>query len=122
MFDLTPEEARLLLDVALMATGGNRFKSAETILSALEEFRPGSEQLAVARMILAISRGDMEGALEFADGKALPEHPDSAMIKVFKGMALLRLGRTAEAADPINEAVAQTDDPAAAQLAKDMMI
>jgi hypothetical protein len=44
------------------------------------------------------------------------------MIKVFKGMALLRLGRTAEAADPINEAAAQTDDPAAAQLAKDMMI
>ena len=122
MFDITPEEARLLLDVALMATGGNRFKSAEAILSALEEYRPGSEQLAVARMILAISRGDMEGALEFADGKALPEHPDSAMIKVFKGMALLRLGRTAEAADPINEAAAQTDDPAAAQLAKDMMI
>ena len=122
MFDITPEEARLLLDVALMATGGNRFKSAETILSALEEFRPGSEQLAVARMILAISRGDMEGALEFADKKALPEHPGSAMIKVFKGMALLRLGRTVEAADPINEAAAQTDDPAAAQLAKDMMI
>jgi predicted Zn-dependent protease len=122
MFDITPEEARLLLDVALMATGGNRFKSAEAILSALEEYRPGSEQLAVARMILAISRGDMEGALEFADKKALPEHPGSAMIKVFKGMALLRLGRTVEAADPINEAAAQTDDPAAAQLAKDMMI
>jgi predicted Zn-dependent protease len=122
MFDITPEEARLLLDVALMATGGNRFKSAEAILSALEECRPDSEQLAVARMILAISRGDMEGALEFADKKALPEHPGSAMIKVFKGMALLRLGRTVEAADPINEAAAQTDDPAAAQLAKDMMI
>ena len=121
MFDITPEEARLLLDVALMATGGNRFKSAEAILSALEEYRPGSEQLAVARMILAISRGDIEGALEFADRKALPEHPGSAMIKVFKGMALLRLGRTVEAADPINEAAAQTDDPAAAQLAKDMM-
>ena len=122
MFDITPEEARLLLDVALMATGGNRFKSAEAILSALEEYRPGSEQLAVARMILAISRGDMEGALEFADRKVLPEHPGSAMIKVFKGMALLRLGRTVEAADPINEAAAQTDDPAAAQLSKDMMI
>ena len=122
MFDLTSEEARLLLDVALMAIGGNRFKSAEAILSALEAYRPGSEQLAAARMILAISRGDMEGALEFADRKALPEHPGSAMIKVFKGMALLRLGRTVEAADPINEAAAQTDDPAAAQLAKDMMI
>jgi predicted Zn-dependent protease len=120
MFDITPEEARLLLDVALMATGGNRFKSAEAILSALEEYRPGSEQLVVARMILAISKGDMEGAIEFADRKALPEHPGSAMIKAFKGMALLRLGRVAEASKPINEA-ARSDDPAAAQLAKDMM-
>jgi Flp pilus assembly protein TadD len=121
MFDITPEEARLLLDVALMATGGNRFKSAEAILSALEEYRPGSEQLAVARMILAISKGDMEGAIEFADRKALPEHPGSAMVKAFKGMALMRLGRVAEAEKPIKEAAAQTDDPEAAQLAKDMM-
>jgi hypothetical protein len=36
-------------------------------------------------------------------------------------MALLRLGRAAEAAVPIKEAATQTDDPAAAQLAKDMM-
>ena len=121
MFDLTSEEARLLLDVALMAIGGNRFKSAEAILSALEAYRPGSEQLAAARMILAISRGELESALEYANVRALPEHPGSAMIKAFAGMALLRLGRVAEAAVPIGEAAAQTDDPAAAQLARDMM-
>ena len=121
MFDITPDEARLLLDVALMATGRNRFRSAEAILSALDGYRPGAEQLAVARMILAISKGDFEGAVEFAERKALPEHPDSAMVKAFKGMALLRLGRAAQASDPIKEASAQTDDPAAAQLAKDLM-
>ena len=40
MFDLTPEEARLLLNVALMATVQNRFRSAAKILAALGAFRP----------------------------------------------------------------------------------
>jgi predicted Zn-dependent protease len=122
MFDVTSGEARLLLDIALMATGRNRFKSAETILSSLDEFRPNSEQLAVARMILAISKGDLQGVVDFADGTALLNHPDSAMIKAFKGMALLRLERTAEAMKVMKEAAEQTGDPAAARLAKDMMI
>ena len=122
MFDVTSGEARLLLDIALMATGRNRFKSAETILAALDEFRPRSEQLAVARMILAISKGDLQGAVDFADGFALVDHPDSAMVKAFKGMALLRLERTAEAMNVMKEVAAQTGDPAAARLAKDMMI
>jgi predicted Zn-dependent protease len=122
MFDITSGEARLLLDIALMATGRNRFRSAETLLSALDGFRPRSEQLAVARMILAISKGEMQEAVDFADGIALADHQDSAMIKAFKGMALLRLERYSEAMNVLAEAAAQTDDPAAAQLAKDMMI
>jgi predicted Zn-dependent protease len=121
MFDITSGEARLLLDIALMATGRNRFKSAETILAALDEFRPRSEQLAVARMILAISRGDLQGAVDFADRTGLADHPDSAMIKAFKGMALLRLERAGEAMNVMAEAAAQTDDPVAARLVKDMM-
>ena len=40
MFDLSTEEARLLLNVALMATGQNRFQTAAKILAALERFRP----------------------------------------------------------------------------------
>ncbi len=122
MFDITSGEARLLLDIAFMATGRNRFKSAETILSALDEFRPDSEQLAVARMILSISKGDFQAAVDFADGMALVKHPTSAMIKVFKGMALLRLERPSVAKNVLEEVVAQADDPVAAQLAKDMMI
>ena len=122
MFDVTSGEARLLLDIALMATGRNRFKSAEAILASLDEFRPNSEQLAVARMILAISKGDLQGAVDFADGTALLNHPDSAMVKAFKGMALLRLERTAEAMKVMNEVAEQTADPVAARLAKDMMI
>jgi predicted Zn-dependent protease len=104
-----------------MATGRNRFKSAEAILSSLEAFRPCSEQLAVARMILAISKGELQEAVDFADMKGLADHPDSAMLKAFKGMALLRLERTVEAMKTIEEVAAQTEDPVAARLAKDMM-
>lgn len=121
MFDITPNEARLLLDIALMAIGRNRFQSAEKIISALEGYRPDSEQLAVTRIILAISQGDFESAVKFADENALVKHPNSAMLKAFKGMALFRLGRIVEAMPSIKEAAEQNDDPAAAQLAKDMM-
>jgi 5-methylcytosine-specific restriction protein B len=44
-FDLRPDEARLLLNVALMATGKNFFKSATKILAALEGFRPVAAEL-----------------------------------------------------------------------------
>ena len=44
------------------------------------------------------------------------------MLKAFKGMALLRMDRRAEALVPLAEAANQSADPAAAQLAKDLMI
>ena len=48
MFDLAPEEARLLLDVALLATGRNRFHSAAKILAALERFRSEGKAVVIA--------------------------------------------------------------------------
>ncbi|MBR4317269.1 MAG: tetratricopeptide repeat protein [Kiritimatiellae bacterium] len=122
MFDLTPEEARLLLNVAMMATGSNRFTSAAKILAALERFRPGDPSLAAANAMLFISMGDFQGAVDYLDQEALPQHPDGAMLKAFKGMALLRMNRVQEARGPLQEAAEQSDDPAAAQLAKDMLV
>ena len=121
MFDLKPEEARLLLDAAMMATGGNRFSSAAKILAALERFRPGSLSLASAKAVMLISMGDFLGAVDYLDRDALPQNPDAAMLKAFKGMALLRMERIAEARVPLEEAANQSADPAAAQLAKDML-
>ena len=121
MFDLGSEEAKLLLNVALMATGQNRFQSAAKILAALERFRPEEASVAVANAILFISMLDFEGAVEYIDRDALPKFPSSAMLKAFKGMALLRMNRRAEAMGPLGEAAADTADPAAAQLAKDLM-
>ena len=57
MFDIKPEEARLLLDVAMLATGRNRFKSAAKILAALERFRPGNPSLAAATIIVSLAAG-----------------------------------------------------------------
>lgn len=121
MFDLTGEEARLLLNVALMATGQNRFRSAAKILAALGTFRPGEASVASANAILFISMLDFRGAVDYLDREAIPRFPDSAMLKAFKGMALLRMDRPSEARIPLAEAANQTADPAAAQLAKDLM-
>ena len=121
IFDLKSEEAKLLLNVALMATGQNRFRSAAKILAALERFRPEEASVAVANAILFISMRDFQGAVDYIDGDALPRFPSSAMLKAFKGMALLRMNRAAEARIPLEEAASDTVDPAAAQLAKDLM-
>ena len=121
MFALTPEEARLLLNVALMATGQNRFRSAAKILAALGAFHPGEASVASANAILFISMLDFKGAVDYLDGNAIPRFPDAAMLKTFKGMALLRMGRTSEARISLEEAANQSADPAAAQLAKDLL-
>lgn len=121
MFKLESEEARLLLNIALMATGQNRFRSAAKILAALGRFRPGEASVAAANAILFISMTDFQGAVDYIDREALPRFPHSAMLKAFKGMALLRMNRNAEAMAPLAEAAADTADPAAAQLAKDLM-
>ena len=121
IFDLSSEEAKLLLNVALMATGQNRFRSAAKILAALERFRPEEASVAVANAILFISMMDFKGAVEYIDQYALPRFPSSAMLKAFKGMALVRMNRVSEARIPLEEAAADVADPAAAQLAKDLM-
>ena len=121
MFDLESEEAKLLLNVALMATGQNLFRSAAKILAALERFRPEEASVAVANAILFISMLDFGGAVDYIDHVALPKFPSSAMLQAFKGMALIRMGRKAEAALPLSIAAGQAADPAAAQLAKDLM-
>ena len=96
IFDLESEEAKLLLNVALMATGQNRFRSAAKILAALERFRPEEASVAVANAILRISMLDFVGAVDYIDRIALPKFPSSAMLQAFKGMALIRLGRNQE--------------------------
>ena len=121
MFALESEEARLLLNVALMATGQNRFRSAAKILAALERFRPEEASIAVANAILFISMLDFKGAVDYIDREALPKFPSSAMLKAFKGMALLRMDRVSDARLPLEEAARDVADPAAAQLAKDLL-
>ncbi len=121
MFDLTAEEARLLLNVALMATGANRFKSAETIFAVLESFRPDAPSVAVGKAILLISAQQFAPCVDYIDGEALVRFPRNAMLLAFKGMALQRLGRERDASEVLQVASEQTEDLAAAQLAKGLM-
>ncbi len=121
MFDLTAEEARLLLNVALMATGANRFQSAGNILAVLEVFRPNAPSVAVGKAILLISAQQFAFCVDYIDGEALPRFPKNAMLLAFKGMALKRLGRDRDADEVLRRAAEQNEDPAAAQLAKGLM-
>ena len=121
MFDLAPEEARLLLNVALLATGRNRFQSAAKILAALERFRPKEASVASANAVLFISMRDFQGAVDYLDRTALPRFPGAPMLLAFKGMALIRMGRVSEAQEPLLAAANQTADTAAANLAKDLL-
>ena len=121
MFDLTEEEARLLLNVALMATGRNRFRSAARILAALERFRPDQVSIANAKAIALISAQRFADAVDYIDNEGLRKFPGSAMLKAFKGMALLRMDRRIEAEAPLEDAAAQSEDPAAAKLAGDLL-
>ncbi|MBO7483462.1 MAG: hypothetical protein J6U17_06230 [Kiritimatiellae bacterium] len=104
-----------------MATGQNRFRSATKILAALGRFRPEEASVAVANAILLISMLDFQRAVDYIDREALPRFPSSAMLKAFKGMALLRMDRVSEARAPLEEAASDAEDPAAAQLAKDLL-
>lgn len=117
MFDLTADEARLLLNVAMMATGGNRFQSAAKILAALERFRPASPQVAVGKAIALISAMKFSACVDYIDYEALQKFPGDPMLLAFKGMALYRDGRKSDAREPLEMAAAQKSDAAAAQLA-----
>ena len=119
MFDLSTEEAQLLLETGLMAIGQNRFKSAMKILMALEQYRSGHESLDVAKVILCLSQFQGKIALEFLDNEALPRHPDSRMLKAFRCMALIQLQRNEEARPVLWEL--QNGDDNAADLAKGML-
>ena len=116
-FELQAEEARLLLNIALMATGKNLFRSAASILEALEGFRPDSESVGVAKVVLMLSMKQADLAVEYVRGQALPKWPESGMLKAFLGMALQQLGRNDEARQALQEA-ALSKDPAAVNLAK----
>ncbi len=122
MFDLTAEEARLLLNIALMAVGGNRFQSAAKILAVLERFRPDAPSVAAAKAVALLSAEQFAACLDFLEGETAPgRFPGNPMLAAFTGLALLRLGRPAEAEAPLRLAAGQTADPAAAQLAKGLL-
>jgi len=121
MFDLTAEEARLLLNVAMMAVGANRFRSAAKIFAALDRLRPDSPQVAAGQAVALISAMRFAECVDYLDGVALRKFPGDAMLLAFKGMALVRMDRPTEAREPLGAAAAQTGDPAAARLAQGML-
>ena len=121
VFDLESDEARLLLDIALMATGANRFRSSAKILAVLERFRPDSPAIACAKAVALVSALRFTECVQYLDGEALRRFPVNPMLLAFRGMALLRMDRKDEAEPSLRAAAEQTEDPAAAKLAADLL-
>lgn len=120
MFDLAPEEARLLLTIALMAVGRNRFGSAAKILAVLERFRPSEPSIASAKALALISALKFGEAIDYIDGDGLVKFPAQPMLLAFKGMALIRMERRSEAREPLEAALRGTD-AVASRLAGDLL-
>ena len=76
--------------------------------------------MGTAKAILMISIGEFELAVDYIDREALVKWPDSAMLRAFRGMALIRMGRRDAARDCLVEA-ARSSDEAAANLAKGLL-
>lgn len=121
MFDLTTDEARLLLSIAMMAVGGNRFVSAAKILAALERFRPDQASVASAKAVALISAMRFQEAADYIDNDALGRFPGDPMLLAFKGMALFRLGDKEGARVPLAVAAGQHENEAARKLAADLL-
>ena len=121
-FDLEPDEARLLLSIALMAVGGNRFQSAARIFAVLERFRPDSPSVACGKAVALMSALQFTECVRYLDEEALKKFPSNPMLTAFRGMALKRLNRDEEAALSLSAAASQTEDPAAAKLAGDLLV
>lgn len=121
VFDLEADEARLLLSIAMMAVGGNRFRSAAKIFAVLERFRPDSPAIACGKAVALMSALRFAECSEYLEEVALRRFPGNPMLLAFRGMALLRLNRPEDAEAYLRIAAGQTEDPAAAKLAEDLM-
>ena len=112
MLQLSQEELQLLLETAFMAIGHNHFTSAMKILMALEQFRPGHESLDCAKAFLCLSQYQGQVALDFLEKEALPRHPESRQLKVFKAMAFMQTNRVSEAKFLLEELQSGNDNVA----------
>jgi len=121
MFDLTAEEARLLLSIALMAVGGNRFASAAKILAVLERFRPDQASVASAKAVALMSAAKFREAADYIENEALVRFPDDPMLLAFQGMAFCRTEEKERAYGPLSRAAAQDENAAARKLAADLL-
>ena len=118
--ELQADEARLLLNAAMLAAGWNRFGIAEGILSALERFRPGAEALDVARVVILLNRRQFADAVLFIDSQGLKRHPASGMLTALRGLALIHQGKRKAAIGCLKSA-SESGDSAAADIAKGLM-
>ena len=118
---MNTETIKLVADVAFMATSAGMSKVSNNIFSAIETIRPNSVLPIIGQSLNYMNSGFPEKALNLLDKKALKVEPDSDTAKVFKGMALMMLGRNKEAEQQL-VTVTKSQDDMAKRLASELLL
>lgn len=119
--DLFPEEAQLLLRLALVAIGRRRFVAADRLLTALEGIRPGAEPLLVARVVAAFGQQAFGQARALLEVAANRHRGLSPWCQLFYGIALAKTGEGVRARQQWQAVIARGEPDLAVRFARDLL-
>ena len=107
------DEVRMLVDLGFLAVTRGLEKHAQSIFDGVRAVRPDEDAAYIGQALLHIQQNNLSGAV-----KLLRSRPPSDGIRLFLGMALLRLGDIADAEDVLQDIVKTAREPAMVEMAK----
>ncbi len=119
--ELASDEARLLIELALIAIGEGRLAEAKVITDAVDAFRPGDVSVFVARALSELRGNNPHEAVRVLREEGLQRHPESHMLRAFLGMSLQATGYQSQAEEILVQTSEQREDEKAAALARALL-
>ncbi|MBE8215108.1 MAG: hypothetical protein HAW62_02095 [Endozoicomonadaceae bacterium] len=112
---------RQMADIALMASSGGYFSQAENIFTAIECHQKDTLFPHIGRAINCMNMGNNQEALEILEKKALPLEPDNSLIKAYKGLALMLVGRNSDSEKTLTPLIDKKHDEETKRLANELL-
>ena len=108
---LNSDEVRMLVDLGFVAVTRGMEAQAAAIFDGVQAIRPDQDASYIGPALILMNKGDVASAI-----KLLRSRPPSDSIRLFLGMALLRLGEIAEGEAVLHDLVATAREPALVEL------
>lgn len=121
MVPIDSELVRLLMRLGYAAAWNGLHKEAVAIFDGVGAVRPESEIPVIGAAVVAMLSGHYDVAVKTLREGALELNPDSALARAHLGVALRLLGDEDEGAALLNEVAANTTDPDAAAMARNVV-